>query len=94
MNMNDIFPGYYEIRQSLAMTEPCIDVSECRSPGRALRRWRKYGIRGHIKFERPSKKVVIIEDHILVCHPQVYYELIQRVRPKYDIKVPLDCPVD
>ena len=74
--------GGIRIVTSLALVDPCEDFSRSRSPSRALRLWRKRGIRGRGVFERPSRKVLHIPaENMIVCHPAVYRDIVRKLQP-------------
>lgn len=71
--------GALDVITSAALTEPCVDFRLSRSPSRALRRWKRRGIKGHGIFERPSRKFLLVAGGKIVCHPVMYGELMRKI---------------
>lgn len=68
------------IIESQYMYDEKIDTSECRSPSRALRRWRKRGIRGRMRIQHVPKPYALkTPDGSLIMHPVFAAELRRQV---------------
>ena len=68
------------IIESQYMYDERIDTSGCRSPSRAMRRWRKRGIRGRLDVKHiPKPYAMKLPDGSLVMHPVMAAELRKQV---------------
>ena len=77
--VNSLYGGL-RIIESLMMVEPSVpDWSGCRSPSRAMRRWRKRGIQGRMRFISLPRKDIICMGNTLIMHPSVAVALRQQI---------------
>ena len=82
-----MFPpiGSMRIIESFEMTlPPEPDWSGCRSPSRAMRRWKKRNIQGRMRFiTRPRQDALVFGD-MIIMHPSISDALrraVERERP-------------
>jgi hypothetical protein len=75
--------GSVRICESAHCADRHLDTSACRSPARALRRWRKRGIKGRIALiVTPWRHAYQLPDGTLVMHPTVAKALREKTLAK------------
>lgn len=75
----NVFNGMPIIIDDEAMSYAELDFSNCRSPGRAKRRWKQRGIVGHSRVIRKPRMDVFNFHGKLIMHSMVARELQRQI---------------